>query len=279
MLTALNIEDYTRRGAGRIFSLLRRNRIRVEHRYCDAVAVKSIVYERRRERMSWTAIDRFLKDRRTQLLCPPELTLPAGSGLKRFVSGELNRRLCENAALWLLRELRGERPSVVLVDSTGDRAQLCACLLDYTDRVRVITDSPRVYLNEADRLLEEKGAALRVSSGSARITDAQIIIAPDRLTRPLGCDPGALIFSGEAPAHPQPAPVIDEYLIDLPEKYRSLCPDYLEPMYFASALYTLAGAHELGSTVFTRCCDGRVLHTRMSLIKQLKAHFDSPDGA
>jgi len=275
MLTALNIEDYTRHGAGRLLSLLRRNRIRVEHRYCDAVAVKSIVYERRRGRVSWTSVDRFLKDRRGQLLCPPELELPQDSGFRRFHSNELNRRLCENAALYLVRELREERPGIVLIDGAGDYAPLCACLLDYTDRVRVVTDSPRVYLEEADRLLEEKGAVLRISTDRSRIRDAGIIIAPARLDEVLGCADDAVILSGESPACPQPAPVIDTYTFDLPEKFRSLCPGYLEPMYFASALYTLAGVHELGGAIFSRCCDGRILHTRMSLLKQLKARLSA----
>ena len=278
MLTALNIEDYTRHGAGRLLSLLRRNRIRVEHRYCDAVAVKSVVYERRRGRMSWTSVDRFVKDRRGQLLCPPQLELPRDSGFKRFCSHELNRRLCENAALYLVRELREERPSVVLIDSAGDYAPLCACLLDYTDRVRVITDSPHIYREEADRLLEEKGAALRISTDRKSISGAGIIIAPERLDEVLGCGDGAVILSGERPARSQPTSVICEYTFDLPEKFSSLCPDYLEPMYFASALYTLAGVHELGSSVFSRCCDGRVLHTRMSLLKLLKARSDTRAG-
>ena len=137
----------------------------------------------------------------------------------------------------------------------------------------VVTDSPRVYREEADRLLEEKGAVLRISTDRGAIGDADMIIAPERLDGVLGCSDEAVIFSSEKPIHPQPSPVIYDYTFDLPEKFCSLCPDYLEPMYFASALYALAGVHELGASVFTRCCDGRVLHTRMSLIKQLKARL------
>ena len=123
---------------------------------------------------------------------------------------------------------------------------------------------------EADRLLVEKGAVLRISTDRGAIGEADIIIAPERLTQPLGCSGEALIFSAAAPECPQPSPVIRQYSFDLPGKLCELCPDYLDPMYFASALYTLAGVHELGSSVFTRCCDGRVLHTRMSLLKQLR---------
>ena len=40
-------------------------------------------------------------------------------------------------------------------------------------------------------------------------------------------------------------------------------------MYFASALYTMGRAKELGGEVFTRCGDGVTIHTRGSLVEAL----------
>ena len=61
-----------------------------------------------------------------------------------------------------------------------------------------------------------------------------------------------------------------EYFFDLPSKFREICPDFLDEMYFASALYAMAGARELGGEVFTRCGDGVTIHTRASLVEALK---------
>lgn len=273
MLTALNIENYTKKGAGRILALLRHNRIRVEHLYCDRAAVKSVTYEQRRGKVKWAAIDRFVGGQRRQVLCPEGLELP--DTYRRYASDELNRRLCENAGLWLLRQVSDRRPSAVLIDDDGERAELCAYLVECTDRVRVVTKNPRLYLDEADRLLSEKGAAIRISTCEDRLFDADLIIAPGTIDREIGCAEDAVVLSSAPPITPQNAPVICSYVIDLPEKLRSICPPYLDGMYFAAASYAAAGIHELGSSIFTRCGDGRVLHTRMSLAEALKKRLQS----
>lgn len=270
MLTALNIEDYTRRGFRGLFSLMRHNRIRVEHLYCDSAAVKSIVYEHRRGRISWASIDRFVRSSRTALLCPEGLCLPSGDGYRRYACLELRRRMCENAAIFLMSEIRDPHTRVVLIDDSGERAGLCSYLIGDTDSLTVVTRSPHLYLSEADRILEERGAVIRISAGCADLRFADLIIAPDAIDRELGCADDAVILSGEPPLVEQNAPVIREYFFDLPDKLCALKPPYLDEMYFAEALYSLAGVHELGSSVFRRCGDGRVLHTRGSLLHQLR---------
>lgn len=266
MLTAFHIEEHE----GGLLRYFRRNRLRVEHSFCDDAAVKSITYEHYRGKIGWSAIDRFVKAQRNRLLCSDALELPAELGYKRFVSYELSRRMCENAALFLLRELQGLKLSVTLYDPDGACAPLCEYLIPYTDPVCVVTDATDLYIEQARVLLREKGAALRISKGMTCLQTADLIVAPHRITRPLPCRPTATVLSGERPAAAQPAPVIYDYFIELPQKFVELKPPYLEDMYFASALYTLAGVDELGSELFYRCGDGSVIHTRRSLVEFLK---------
>lgn len=270
MITALHIEDHTRTGLAAVLSLFSHNRIRVEHMYCDAASLKSITYEHHRGKVSWAAIDRFVKAQRNHLLCDGTLELPRELGYKRFVSHELMKRMCENAALYLLDALGDSDVRVTLIDDTGDHVELCRYLIDYTNYVQVVTQTPDVYIEEADRLLTEKGAALRISRNDDSIRYADIIIAPQRLSRDIVSAENAVILSAQKPEVRQNAPVIYEYFFDLPEKYREIKPDYLDDMYFASAMYMLAKAYEMGSYTFKRCFDGRIIHTRMSLLEQLK---------
>ena len=273
MLTALNIEDHRRSGALGLLSALRRNRIRVEHSYNDSAALKSVVYELRRRNVNWSAIDRFVKWERGRVLCRPDIRLP--DGWRRFTSSELNVRLCENAALWLLREAGDLHARVVLIDPAGERASLCAYLSDCTDSLSVITDNARLYLDEADRLLEERGAVVSVGRSPDILRSADLVIAPHTFPESFSCPEDAVVLSANPPGRNTDAQVVYEYFFDLPEKYRSMCPPYLDAMYFASALYSLAGAHELGSAVFRRCGDGRVIHTRPSLLQRFKCRLES----
>ena len=266
MLTALNIEEHT---TG-VWRFLRRNRIRVEHRYCDDAAVKSVVYEHHRGRIGWGAIDRFVKAQRNRLLCPETLSLPRESGYKRFSSSLLSRRLCENAALYLLRSVERGGMKVVLRDNSGDSVGLCEHLIDYCGLLTVLTDATALYTAQAEELLNKRGAVLRVCRDAGCLRDADLIIAPEALTQTLPCRSTALILTGERPSAPQHAPVIDEYDIELPSKYRALCPPFLDERYFAEALFA-SGVRELGSEIFSRCGDGVVLHTRMSLVQLLKS--------
>ena len=270
MLTALNIEDHTKEGIGQVFNLFRHNRLRVEHLYCDSAAVKSISYERYRGRISWQSIDRFVKSQRKKLLCPKALELPPESGFARFESSALSRRMCENAALSLLRSFDRRDIRVALIDKSGESAQLCEYLTDYADPVYVVTDAADIYIAQAEYLLSEKGAALRVSRSSGCLRYADLIIAPEMLEERLGCPNNCVILSGEKPSARQNAPVVYDYFFELPKKYQEIKPPFLDDMYFASALYAISGARELGTELYTRCGDGCVIHTRMSLAERLE---------
>lgn len=270
MITAFDLSDNTASGPRAVLNLFRHNRIRIEHLYCDSVALKSVVYERRRGRVNWSTVDRFISGGRRQLLCREGMALPSSRGYRRFESCELDLRLCENAALYLLNNIDAPHLNVVLLDDNGDHTGMCTYLSDATDRVSIVTAKPRLYLTEADRLMEEKGAVINVTKSDTPLKTADLIIAPASLSRDVDCADDAVILSAFAPTVSQNAPVIRGYWFDLPQKYRDVKPDYLEDMYFASAMYVLSGAHELGSYVFRRCCDGVSVHTRKSLLGLLK---------
>ena len=266
MMTAFHIEEHD----SGILHLFRRNRIRVEHRYCDAAQLKCVTYEHYRGRINWSAIDRFIKAQRNRVLCDPDLPLPKESGYRRYVSHELERRMCENAALYLLRAGGMKGVKTVLIDNAGDSVALTGDLADYCDPVYVVTQATEIYAAQAEYLLSEKGAALRICRENACLHDADLIIAPEKLTDTLCCPGDALILTSQPPEKPQNCTAVWEYFFDLPQKYRELCPGFLREMYFASALYAMAGVRELGAELFTRCGDGTTLHTRHSLEKLLK---------
>ena len=266
MMTALKIEEHSKG----FLRYLRRNRIRVEHRYCDAATLKCVTYEHYHGKVNWTSIDRFVKAQRNRVLCAPEMEIASNSGYKRFASPELSRRMCENAALYLLRSAVNPQIKAVLVDEEGDCVGLCEYLARYCDPVNVLSAATKIYAAQAEYLLNEKGASLRLCRDKACLNDADLIIAPKRLEDALPCPSDALILTGEAPAAPQNALTVYEYFFDLPSKFREICPDFLDEMYFASALYAMAGARELGGEVFTRCGDGVTIHTRASLVEALK---------
>lgn len=270
MMTALQIEQHP----SGFLRFLHRNRIRVDYRYCDTAAVKCVTYEHYHGKVNWTVIDRFVKAQRNRVLCAPSLALPADSGYKRFHSAELSRRMCENAAVFLLRAAEFRGVKAVLIDNSGDSVGLCEYLSDFCDPVYVVTAATEIYAAQAEYLLNERGAALRICGGTDCLKDADLIIAPEKLTQTLPCPTYSLILTGEKPSAQQNTTAISDYFIELPSKYKELCPGDLDEMYFASALFALTGARELGGEIFHRCGDGNTLHTRGSLTALFRKRLD-----
>ena len=271
MLTALHIEEHT---DGSFFRRFRRDRVRAEHRYCDSAVVRSVTYEHYRGKVNWESIDRFVRGERARVLCAPQLTLPAERGYRRFTTSALSRRMCGNAALFLLRSIARRDVKVALIDRTGECVDLCEKLCEYADPVYVVTDEARLYAALAENLLSEKGAVLRAVKGAGVVRGADLVISPAAIDSVLCCQPTAVVLSGEEPSAPHAAPVICDYVFELPKKYADVKPPYLSGMYFASALYSACDAHELGAELFTRCSDGTVIHTRQSLVEMLKKRLD-----
>lgn len=263
MITAVEIEDKRKKGFFSFFPF-RTNKIRVEHLYCDRAAVKCVTYEQYRRDVNWCVLDRFIKAQRNHLLCRKDLVLPE-KGYKRFESFELCARMAENAGLYALENAGRKDLNVVLWDNNGESVGLSRWLLDHSDSVTVITESTSLYLDEASLLLEEKGAVLRVTRSLAPLSHADLIISADQITEPVSVKKDAVIFTSQKPSVPIPCRVISDYWFDLPEKYENIRPAFLEPMYFASALYAMAGVYELGAELFRYCRDEKSVHTRNSV--------------
>ena len=157
-----------------------------------------------------------------------------------------------------------------MLDAQGESVGLSRYLLDCCDRVTVITDNMALYRDEAALMLEEKGAVLRVTCSRSVLANADVIISRACIDEHLGVKPSCVIFTSQKPAVNQGCTVFFKYYFDLSEKYERIRPPFLEPMYFAEALYTMAGAYELGCELFRFCSDGVTVHTRGSLKDFLK---------
>ena len=279
MLTALNIvTPYSKSKFKKFLGIFRHNKIKVEHLYCDSAALKNITYIQNKKRINWNMIDKFVKSQRNHLLCCEELCLPKEFGYKRFVSNELNERMCTNAAIYLLEKLNNTNIRVALIDKSGAYIELVSFLVDFTDTLYIYTESVENYLSEADRILYEKGAAIHITRDEKAIMDFDLYIAPECLQKALNCSEDALILSAQEPKSCQRAKTIYKYFFDLPTKYDLIKPKYLDDMYFAGALYSMCRAYELGSYTFKFCATDESVHTRASLLNILQTRLTQKDS-
>lgn len=245
MLTFLTID----KAESLIFPI--RHKICAEVKSVGGVDVKHIRCIHRRGRIPYEKIRKLSGKQSTCLLTKEDLVLPEESGLRRFCSGELSERLCLNMATQMLKELQKNTDNikVAVYDPEGSVADGVGVLLKFTKSLTVVTRMTGIYSAEAERILDESGAVLKVSKRMKSLENAKLIIAPHKLKTQLPLSKDSVILTVSPPAVSQKGVVYYKYYFTLTDELKSLCPEGYESSYIASALYTLLGRFDLGSIV------------------------------
>lgn len=266
MLTFLTVEKAE---AKRLLPL--KNKILVENKSAEGVDVKHIKYIHRRGKISWDKIRKTSGTEAERLLAKEALDIPEGIGLRRFYCLELKARLCLNMAVEVLKGLKksAEKIKVAVYDPDGGIADGVGAMLKYTQSLTVVTRMTGLYNAEAQRLMEESGAVLSVSRRMKSLSDAKLILAPQRLDTVLPVEKQAVLLTTAPPAVSQRCGVYYKYYFNLSEELVKLMPQGFDAEYFASALYTLCGRHDFGSVVPQATKGEGTAHTLVSLSKYL----------
>lgn len=272
MITALNIVKPSRKTFfSKTVPFVRGNKIKVDHLYSDFVAIKSITYTQNRKKANWNTIDKFVKAQRNHILCNEDIPLPKELGYKRFLSFDLNARLCTNLALYLLKYIsKSEDITVGIVDDNALYEEFVYSIVNFTDKVCVVTKNYGAYVSLSNRLLDEKGAVIFITKNLSRLKDCDLIVAPELIKTPIQSKDSALILTAQKPKVTMNATTVYKYCFDLPADIKSAKPEYLDDMYFASALYSLSRVYKLGSIVPRILYSDNTVHTVSSLSNILK---------
>lgn len=248
-----------------------RNKIFLELKSAEGVDIKHIKYIHRHGKIQWDKIRKLSGDEAKRILAKEDLPLPENSGLGRFYCLELKSRLCLNMAIEVLKNLRDFKGGfkVAIFDTDGRIADGAGALLRFTENLTVVTRMTGMYNAEAERLMQESGAVLSVSRRMKSLSDAQLIIVPQKLETQLPVEKSAVILTVAPPAVSQRCGVYYKYYFNLSEELIKLLPEGFDAEYLASALYTLCGRYDLGSLVPQATKGEGNAHTLVSLSKYL----------
>ncbi|MDP4120251.1 MAG: hypothetical protein Q8876_04240 [Bacillota bacterium] len=254
MLTALTIKDAAPRSKfKRWMQKFSRNDPKSYIASMQGLAVQHIIYEQINGKVNWDKIEKALlvPIERKFILCVENLKLPRNLGFERFQSDALLKRLAENAALWVLNaaKIPPSDIKIAIYDPDGSELELCELLIPFTNQLRIITKDIGDYYLEYERLMDEYGVAVMISSETEWLSFCDVVITPRRITENLPFKEDAIIFSTERPAVSAKGVIFYDYQMDLAEKYLKIMPYDLPDLYFASALYTKGKQYELGSAV------------------------------
>ena len=204
------------------------------------------------------------------ILCSPELSLEH-TPFRRFESSELTKCLMQNLVLYLLRELSDSSQPLRLgfYDPMAENPSIPEALLQECASLTVVTNMPRFYERESERLLHTLGVPLRVGQDPSLLSACDVVICPEVITRHLPLSPDTLVFTTATPAVSLKGTILYEYFPPFPYRYNRLRTRLLEDTYLLSALYSLCGVKELGKLLPESAGDGHTLFTAERLVHRL----------
>ncbi len=273
MLAALSVIDKTEKNKLKhLLNIIRGNKMTVTIKQARGVTLRHMEYYNRNGKIDWNVIEKYAGVQKKGLLCSKYLNLPENMGFERFEDLEFSRRLCTNMALYILEkvsEVQGLK--VCLYDVQGDSADVLIHILEHCPEARVYTENADVYADSRDVVMENTGISPIISSDESIIEDADFLIAPCVIQKTLPLRNSAITLTAACPKAEQRGAIYFRYHFKIPQKFAGIKPCELSDFYFTSALYTLAGQHQLGSIVPMLCSN----YSSGARLEAICAYFNS----
>lgn len=275
MLTVLTVEDRVQERMSKFRKLLCANVLKVEEKNYRGIVIRYIRYINRKGKVNWDKISRKAGEGREKLIYCGDEAVPKDVGIDIFSPHEFRGRLCANMGLGILRIMERVPKSlrVGIYDPKGEVSDLAEHLLRFTDNLVVVTKNRKIYETQANRLMWDMGAVLRVSLRPSTLSTCGLIIAPCVLDVPFIPMSKSVVLTCAAPKVSLKCLVYHKYSLNLPQELSALCPDSIDTDIFAAGLYSLCRFYALGSAMPFACSSLNDTQTTEDLSKYFEDNF------
>lgn len=200
-----------------------------------------------RGKILWKHLERCLGVLGKCLILPEGITIPEGVNLREFSSDIFPRLLLMNSAVDYISKHKGKfcGESLTIYDGQGIYTGYIEKLSAFFRSIKIVTSFSREYEKISQKLMDSYGFSLLV-------------------TEKRFCQNGTVIsYEGDVPLYFKGTLFTSEKKqllsgasfygteISLPQQYSELCPDNIDKLIFASALYEKSGAEELSLMKYT----------------------------
>lgn len=165
-------------------------------------------------------------------------TLPENKLLGVYRPAKLPQLLLMNSAVSFLDKLKYDKTEfgIGIVDMRGDYTAFVEDFVNRAASVRVVTECPERYEPVREKLFDEWGFSLVVSESYSLIKDCDLTVSPETNTQRL-YNRSIVYFDREKKLRN----VYKAGQFSIPEEYKKIMPEGVDPLIFASALYELCG--------------------------------------
>ncbi len=255
MLTVLKITNEKKSGiTGKLLSVFKPYQLKTELRRCDGVEVNYINYILRRGIIKYDKLYKCCIGKRKTILCDKEISLE-GTRLKRFTGTIFKKIMLDNFVCDILKkaDIDPTKIKISYYDPNAENPALAERLLSFCTNLTVVSDMPRFYENESERIAGNSGALFTVSNDISALCPCDILIAPTIIKKAMPTASSNIIFTVYPPTAPVPGNIITDYYCEFPEKYMPLIDNTLDGMYLLAGLYSLCGITSLSELIPYSC--------------------------
>ena len=179
-----------------------------------------------------------------EMVLPPDLEIPDGCGITRFVPAALEPRVVMNTAAALLARVHDPRIPITLVDLRGNLCSMLIPIVRCCASVRVVTENTALYAGVCERLMDEYGASVLVCPPGSGIVRGGVAVLPFGAEQASAME-GSLCIIPSVPDPPGNAIAVQG--LGLPEEYQKMCPSGIPELLFGAALYEKCSVREIGA--------------------------------
>ncbi|MCM1543732.1 MAG: hypothetical protein NC110_00375 [Ruminococcus sp.] len=198
----------------------------------------------------WNTIDVMAGKLKNKAVLPASVVPEEGCGISAFEPKVLPERVLFNSAVKTLEKMALDPTQVFVsvIDENAYLVDLVENLVHLACRIQVITNCVSDYERLAEKLLKVYGLSLVISGRTDNsVLTSTVIISARSSAVPLIFR--GLLFTNER-RRLMNATVLTGDRITLPKKIEAVCPNEINKLTFASALYELCSADELGKLTF-----------------------------
>ena len=200
------------------------------------------------------------------ILCSQEISLD-NTPFRRFDNKDYPIILMQNFVSGVLAGLsdHDSKLRIGYLDPMAEHPLFVEKLLAFTSEITVVSDMPRFYERESERLMDSIGVPVVVSNSREKLSGCDLVICPDTITTHIPTSDSTIIFTCSKPTVTLNGTVIYNYHPEFPFRYQRLLPSDMDEVYFLSALYSLCGADELASLKPRKCSSEDTMYTDQQL--------------
>ena len=186
-----------------------------------------------RRGVDWSQVEQAAGRSGRFTLLPDGVERPPSCRLRRFEPEVLPLKIMLNTAAKQLRDGREQGRTLLIRDEAAVLSPYLDRIVPCASQIRVQTERPELYYEAAARVMERFGAAVAVSPVGAVAGKIDAAVSNEPVTNAGTSFAARSLLSGQTP-------------FDVPEAYRRLCPEQIDPFLFVCALYECGGVRAVG---------------------------------